>query len=54
MNTMMVMVKIIVTIMVVITFIQSIPVAVRSTAVTAGVKPEKNMDVRLLCLFCVV
>jgi len=44
MNMMMVMIKIIVTIMVVINFIQSIPVAVRTTAVIAGTKPEKNMD----------
>jgi hypothetical protein len=48
------MIKIIVTIMMVIDFIQSIPVAVRSTAVIAGSNSEKNMDMRLLSFSCVV
>jgi hypothetical protein len=50
---MMVMIKIIVTIMMVIDFIQSFPVDVRSTAGIAGSYSEKNMDMRLLCFLCV-
>ena len=50
----MVMIKIIVTIMMVTDFLQSIPVAVRLTAVIAGSDSEKNMDMRLLCFLCVV
>jgi hypothetical protein len=50
MSMMMVMIKI----MMVIDFIQSIPVAVRSTAVIAGSNSEKNMDMRLLSFLCVV
>ena len=50
----MVMIKMIVTIMMVIDFIQSIPVAVLSTAVIAGSNSEKNMYMRLLCFLYVV
>jgi len=50
----MVMINIMVTIMTVIDFIQSIPVAVCSTGVNAGSNSEKNMDMRLLCFLCVV
>jgi hypothetical protein len=43
----MVMIKMNVTIMMVTDFVQSIPVAVLSTAVIAGSNSEKNVDMRL-------
>jgi hypothetical protein len=40
--------------MMVIDFFQSIPVAVRLTAVIAGSNSQKNIDMRPLCFLCVV